>query len=101
MRFILHVRIPIGKFDQAVRDGTVDKKVKAILDETKPEAAYFTATDGQRGGYLIVNLENASEIPRMAEPWFLTFDAKLDFWPCMTPEDLAKAGLDKVGKKWK
>lgn len=46
MRFILHVRIPIGKFDQAIRDGSIDKKMKAILGEIKPEAAYFTATEG-------------------------------------------------------
>lgn len=101
MRFVMHVKLPIGKFDQAVRDGTVDKKMKAILDEIKPEAAYFVATEGKRGGYLIVNMENTSEIPRLAEPWFLVFDAELDFAPCMTPEDLAKSGLVQHAKKWK
>lgn len=101
MRFVMHVKLPIGKFDQAVRDGTVDQKMKAILDEVKPEAAYFVATEGKRGGYLIVNMENSSEIPRLAEPWFLVFDAEIDFMPCMTPEDLAKSGIVQHGKKWR
>jgi hypothetical protein len=56
--------------------------------------------DGNRGGYLIVNLNDASEIPKYAEPWFLTFDAKIEAQVAMTPEDLAKGGLDQLGKKW-
>jgi hypothetical protein len=71
-----------------------------ILEETKPEAAYFTSKDGNRGGYLIYNMSQASEIPRLAEPWFLTFEAKVEFMPAMTPEDLQKAGLDELAKKW-
>jgi hypothetical protein len=71
-----------------------------ILEETKPEAAYFTSTDGNRGGYLVYDISKASEIPRLAEPWFINFDAKVEFMPAMTPEDLQKAGLENLGKKW-
>ena len=101
MRFVMHVSIPVEKFNQAVRDGSAGKKVAQILDELKPEAAYFCAKDGKRGGFLIVNLSNASEIPRFAEPWFLNFDAAVEFLPAMTPDDLARAGLEELGKKWR
>jgi hypothetical protein len=74
--------------------------MKRILDEQKPEAAYFTEFDGFRSGLLIINLEDASKIPAFAEPWFLTFDANCQFRIVMTPEDLAKAGLEELGKKW-
>ena len=100
MRFVMHVSIPVEKFNQAVRDGSAGKKVAKILDELKPEAAYFCAKDGKRGGFLIVNLSNTSEIPRFAEPWFLNFDATVEFLPAMTPDDLARAGLEELGKKW-
>jgi hypothetical protein len=32
--------------------------------------------------------------------WFLTFNANVEFKVVMTPDDLKKAGLDEIGKKW-
>jgi hypothetical protein len=95
------VSIPPEKFNKAVLDGTISQKMTKILEETKPEAAYFCAKDGNRGGFLVVNMNSASEIPRFAEPWFLNFDATVEFIPTMTPEDLQKAGLEDLGKKWR
>ena len=100
MRFVMHISLPVEKFNQAVLDGTAGQKLDRILDDAKPEAAYFCAKDGKRGGFLIVNLSDASEIPRFAEPWFLNFDATVEFLPAMTPQDLQHAGLDQLSKKW-
>lgn len=100
MRYVLQVTLPIQKFNQAVRDGSVEQKIQSILEDTKPEAVYFTARDGHRGGYLIINMENASEIPKYAEPWFLHFEAQVEFLPAMTPQDLQEAGLEALGKRW-
>jgi hypothetical protein len=100
MRFVMEVSMPPDKFNAAVRDGSAGQKMQTILEDLKPQAAYFCAVNGKRGGFLIVDLKDASEIPKYAEPWFLTFDATVEFHPTMTPEDLAKAGLDQLGKKW-
>ena len=100
MRFVMHISLPAEKFNQAVLDGTAGQKLGRILDDAQPEAAYFCAKDGKRGGFLIVNLSDASELPRFAEPWFLNFDATVEFLPAMTPQDLQRAGLDQLGKKW-
>jgi hypothetical protein len=100
MKFIVHVSLPAHKFNEALRDGSAGKKMTRILEDTKPEAAYFTSTDGNRGGYLVYDISQASEIPRLAEPWFLNFDAKIQFEPAMTPDDLQKAGLEDLAKKW-
>jgi hypothetical protein len=75
-----------------VRSGKLGQVVQSILAEQKPEAAYFTAEGGQRGGIIVVNVSDVSQIPALAEPWFLTANAKVEFIPAMTPEDLAKAG---------
>ena len=101
MRFVVHVSFPPEKFNRAVLDGTVSAKMGKILDEMKPEAAYFCAMDGKRGGFLVVNMNDVSEMARLAEPWFLHFDATVEFLPAMTPADLQKADLDSIGKKWK
>jgi hypothetical protein len=73
----------------------------SILEEAKPEAAYFTEQDGTRGAILIVNVNDPSEIPALAEPWFLKFNADCQFRIVMVPEDLKKAGLENLGSKWK
>jgi len=101
MRMLLNVRIPHEPFNAAVRDGTAGKKLSHILEETKPEAAYFTEQNGQRGAVLIVKVDDPSKVPMFAEPWFLTFNADVEFRIVMTPEDLKKAGLDDLGKKWR
>jgi hypothetical protein len=67
----------------------------------KPEAAYFCTEGGNRDGFFVVNMNDVSEMPRVAEPWFLTFDASVEFRPAMTPADLQKAGLDDSGKTWR
>jgi hypothetical protein len=100
MRMLLHVRIPHAEFNAAVRDGSAEKKMKQILEETKAEAVYFTEYGGQRGAILIININDPSEVPKFAEPWFLSFNADVQFHIAMTPEELGRAGLEKLGKKW-
>jgi hypothetical protein len=100
MRMLLHVKVPHKEFNAAVRDGTAGRKMQRILEDTKPEAVYFTEYHGQRGAILIVNVADPSKVPSLAEPWFLTFNADVEFHIVMTPEDLGRAGLDELGKKW-
>jgi hypothetical protein len=100
MRILLNVRIPHQPFNAAVKGGTAGPKLSRILEATKPEAVYFTEQNGQRGAVLIVDLPDPSKIPALAEPWFLTFQADVEFRIVMSPDDLKRAGLDELGKKW-
>ena len=100
MRVLMKVTMPHAKFNAAVKDGTATARMKRILAELKPEAAYFTEFDGKRTGILIVDLADPSQIPAMAEPWFLQFEADVEIHPAMTAEDLGKANLDAVGRNW-
>ena len=100
MRMLLNVKIPHAEFNQAVRDGTVGQKVRRILEDTKPEAVYFTEQNGHRGAILIVDLPDPSRVPGFAEPWFLAFNANVEFHIVMTPDDLQRASLEELGKKW-
>ncbi|MDR3553449.1 MAG: hypothetical protein P4L55_01715 [Syntrophobacteraceae bacterium] len=97
---LLTVKFPHEHFNKAVKDGTIGPKIRSILEDIKPEAVYFTEQNGRRGAILIIDMEDPSKIPSFAEPWFLAFNAEVEFRVVMTPEDLEKAGLEELGKKW-
>ena len=101
MRMIVDFKMPIEPFNSMVRDGTAGRKIREVLEEIGPESVYFTARAGKRGGIMVVDLEDPSKLPAVSEPLFLVFNATVEFHPCMTPEDLAKSGLDEMGKKYK
>lgn len=98
---LLNVRIPNEPFNAAVKKGTAGQTMNNIIEEAKPEAVYFTEQDGVRCAMIFVNVENPSQIPQLAEPWFLNFNATCEFRVVMSPDDLQRAGLDKLGEKWK
>jgi len=100
MRMLVDIQLPIEPFNTRVKEGTAAKIMQKILGDIKPEAAYFTARDGKRGGTIVIDVADASNIPAIAEPFFLHFNASVSFHPCMTPDDLAKAGLEQLGKKY-
>jgi hypothetical protein len=100
MRMMMMVEFPLEPFNTAVRNGTAGPTMKKILDDAKPEATYFGERDGKRSGILIVNMNSPADVPRLAEPWFLSFNAEVKFRIAMTPEDLVQADLNALGKKW-
>src|SRR6266568_8532523 len=92
MRYLLKFRIPIEAGNKALDDPEFGNKMQQLLAEMKAETAYFTAMDGQRGGYIVVNFDDASKIPALAEPLFLWLKADLEFIPVMLADDLGRAG---------
>ena len=100
MRFLLIVTIPVETGNAAAKAGKLGATIGSILAELKPEAAYFTDRDGQRAGYIILDLPDASHIPAVAEPFFLAFNAKVELHPVMVPADLEKASgvIDQAAK---
>ena len=100
MRMLMNVKIPHQIFNAAVKDGSAGAKLGKILDAIKPEAAYFTEQDGHRGAVLIVDLPDASKVPSLAEPWYLVFQADVEFRIIISPDELKRGGLKELGKKW-
>lgn len=102
MRCIVKVNFPVEKGNEAMKSGKLQNTLKSVLDELKPEAAYFTAERGQRGGIFVFDLKEPSQIPMIAEPFFLAFNATVEIFPAMTLEDLMKAGphIESAVKKY-
>jgi len=97
---LLSVTLPHQPFNAAVKEGTAASKLNSILEATKPDAVYFTERNGRRGAVVVLDVADASKIPSLVEPWMMVFEADIELRPVMTPDDLKRAGLDEVGKKW-
>jgi hypothetical protein len=100
MRMLVDLNFPLEPFNSLVRNGTVGQKIQQILEDIKPEAVYFSERNGRRGGILIVDVADPSRVPAIAEPFFLTFNASVEFHVVMGPDDLRRAGLEELGKKY-
>ncbi len=100
MRMLMNVRFPHEPFNTLVKEGTAGEIIRRILDDLKPESIYFTEQGGTRAAVAIIDVADSSRIPSFSEPFFLNFNADCEFRIAMSPEDLGKAGLDELGKKW-
>ena len=87
MRFLLKVNIPVEPGNAAAKAGKLGATIKSILADLKPEAVYFTDDNGQRAGFIFLEMEDASQIPAIAEPWFLAFNASVEIHPVMRADE--------------
>lgn len=102
MRMMMQFSIPVEAGNEAARSGAFGPAFQKTLEALKPEAAYFAAgASGERGGFIVFDMKDASQIPGIAEPFFLAFNAKVTFSPVMNAQDLAKAapGIAKAVKE--
>ncbi|MEU3372612.1 hypothetical protein ACFYM2_10895 [Streptomyces sp. NPDC006711] len=96
MRVLLKAQLDTHKANEAIRDGTLPKRMRTMMETLRPEAAYFTAEGGSRTALIVFDLADPSGIPKAVEPLLQDLDAKVDLSPVMNGEDLAK-GLAALG----
>jgi hypothetical protein len=99
---MMQVSIPADTGNDAARRGTLAATVQKLVENMKPEAAHFLAINGERTGFIVFDLKDTSQIPAIAEPWFLAFNAKVMLYPVMNAQDLANAapGIEKAVKEY-
>lgn len=95
MRTLIRITPDIEKANAAIAGGDIGRMIQQTMEKLQPEAAYFFADGGKRTMTFVYDMADQSEIPVIAEPWFMELNAKVEFFPCMNAEDL-KLGLDKI-----
>lgn len=96
MRVMLRAELDTEKGNEAIRNGSLQKTMQSALEALRPEAAYFGAHNGCRTAYIVFDLADPSQIPKVAEPFFMEMGAKISLDPVMNGEDLEK-GLSALG----
>jgi hypothetical protein len=91
----MKVQLPTESGNKAIKDGTLPEIIRKTLESIQAEAAYFTTMDGHRTMLAAFDLKSASDIPRIAEPLFMSLNASVEFMPCMNAEEL-KTGLSSL-----
>ncbi|MFF3328831.1 hypothetical protein ACFYWX_04600 [Streptomyces sp. NPDC002888] len=97
MRVLLKASMDTERANEAIRNGTLGKLIQESVAQIKPEAAYFTTDNGQRTAFLVFDMQDSSQMPVLAEPFFLTLGAKISYTPVMNLDDLQK-GLSQMGR---
>ncbi len=102
MRVLMRISFPVENGNEVIKNGKIGEILQSALGALKPEAAYFTAMGGERGGFIVFDPQDPSQIPSVAEPFFLALNADVEIMPVMTAEDVAKgtASLGDVIQKY-
>ena len=98
MRTMLKVVVPVEAGNKGIKDGSIAQIIGKFVETWKPEAAYFTADQGPRTALFVLDIKDSSDLPAIAEPFYLALNASITATPCMNAEDL-KAGLEKLSKQ--
>ncbi|MBB5119183.1 hypothetical protein AF335_15265 [Streptomyces eurocidicus] len=97
MRTLLRARMDTRAGNEAIKNGSMPGIVQALMDQLKPEAAYFTALDGGRTCLMVFDLEDPSQMPAVAEKLFMDMEAEVEMHPVMNYDDLKK-GLGALSR---
>jgi Domain of unknown function (DUF3303) len=95
MRTLMTVQMETEAANHAIQDGSLAKTMEAALEQLHAEAAYFTTREGQRTAYIVFDLHDTTQIPEVAEPFFMGLNAKIDMAPVMNADDVQE-GLARL-----
>ena len=66
MRTMIKITVPVEAGNKAFRDGILQKTILGMIEEFKPEAAYFFPERGIRTAMFVIDLKDSSDIPVIA-----------------------------------
>ena len=93
---MMKIRLDTEAGSRAIQDGSLPQLMQETLGALQPEAAYFGPEDGMRTAFIVFDLKDPSQIPSITEPLFSKVKAKIEMFPVMDRDDLAK-GLQQIG----
>ncbi|HEY3501603.1 MAG TPA: hypothetical protein VGN37_02315 [Actinocatenispora sp.] len=98
MRTLMRFEIDTEAGNELIKSGDLQKGVEQMLEMLKPEAAYFFPTNGCRGGILVFDLADPSQLVSLNEPMWTMLKARIELTPAMSLDDL-RSGLSSMAAR--
>lgn len=95
MRMLMKARLSTDLANEAIKDGTMPKKMGAAIEPLHPEAAYFFGEEGERTAFIVFDMERSSQLPTVTETFFIDFGAKVEVKPVMNLDDVM-GGMEEL-----
>jgi len=89
MRMMLRAQIAAIEGGAAIKSGALQKAVGGFVERFKPEATFFTTTDGERSAIFVFDMKGSDDMPAIAEAFF-DMGWRVQLTPCMNGDDLQK-----------
>ncbi|MGH3310611.1 MAG: DUF3303 family protein [Streptomyces sp.] len=90
MRMMMRVLLDTKVSNDGLKSGKLPKLMETVLDQLKPEAAYFTPHGGRRSCVLVFDMQDSSLLPTITEPFLQEMGAEIEIQPVMNREELKK-----------
>jgi hypothetical protein len=102
MRWMVKFSIPASAGNDLVGTGKIGQVFHSLMEDFKPEAAYFFPENGQRGGIMVIDVTDSSELVKVAESFWFGLKADISVTPVMSAEDLGKGlgGIEGLVKRY-
>jgi len=102
MRWMVKFVIPVDEGNELVKSGKIGQNFHSLMDDFKPEAAYFFPEKGQRSGFMIIKVTDSSDLAKVVESFWFGLQADVSVTPVMNGEDLAKGlvGIDGIIERY-
>jgi len=95
MRWMVKFWIPVSEGNELVKSGKIGESFHSLMEDYKPEAAYFFPENGVRSGFMILNANDSSDLVKVAESFWFGLRAEIAVTPVMNGDDLGK-GLSEI-----
>ena len=99
MRIMVKVTIPVEAGNAAFKDGRLGKTFAAFVDQFRPESSYFFPEGGKRNALFVIDLKDSTQVPVVAERFFVELGAAVEMTPAMTYDELQKGLQHASGSK--
>jgi hypothetical protein len=98
MRMMMKAKMETAAASKAIQQGRMPPVMQSMMEQLKPEAAYFGPDGGQRTAFIVFQMDDPSQLPSISEPFFSEFGATVEVFPVMDREDLER-GLSALGSE--
>jgi hypothetical protein len=98
MRMMMKAKMDTTTASKAIHEGRMPTVMQSMMEQLKPEAAYFGPEGGQRTAFIVFQLDDPSQLPMISEPLFSELGATIEIFPVMDRDDLER-GLSAIASR--